>query len=227
MRAIPDRTFGRSRTAPLPENQNGTRLVRCTRGCFMTTKSRFKDVFEVQTNVDEIIIEVSQAMLPQRLLTEGGWIKSGKGGWMMRVDAARPEMHQRRHVHIARKKHTANKGQQASWNDDRTRHDRKTFNASVGAMNVVQGIARKALSLPDDAVLEHLVASASEMLVDQVSTNQMPKSSGWSRSEQVPRPSLGASDLDRHLPRGDPSGKCRRSGRVGAELRDGGIDEVA
>src|SRR3989442_1073690 len=43
--------------------------------------------------------------------------------YFYRVDPARPEMRQQRHVHIAHKKHLNSATQQVSWNSDQTRHD--------------------------------------------------------------------------------------------------------
>lgn len=129
----------------------------------------FKEIYYGVDALDEIIVEVSETELPKELLTEGGWVSSGKDGWMYRVDPARPEMHQRRHVHIAKEKHTGTKNKQASWNDNKTRHDKKTFNTSVGGLNVVQDIARQVLSLPNDAVLEEFKPSGPQLLTEATS----------------------------------------------------------
>ena len=56
------------------------------------------------------------------------------------------------------KKHQASKNQQASWNADQSRHDRGTFSTKVGSQSVAQAIARKALGLGPDVVLEDLEA---------------------------------------------------------------------
>ena len=53
--------------------------------------------------------------------------------YWMRVDPARPELKQRRHVHIAHKKHLKAKGKQVAWNDDQTRHDKKNFDSFLKA----------------------------------------------------------------------------------------------
>ena len=83
---------------------------------------------------------------------------------MSRVDPADPSIPLQRHVHIARKKHTSAKNQQASWNEDKTRHDKGSFNTSVGALKVVQGLARTALGLDPNAVLEHVVSPRNVLL---------------------------------------------------------------
>ena len=87
-------------------------------------------------------------------LDEGRWTPSEHRGYSLRIDPARSEMRQQRHVHIARDKHTTAKHKQVAWNADQTRHDRKSFNAAFQGMEVAKGIARKALGLPPDALLE-------------------------------------------------------------------------
>ncbi len=81
---------------------------------------------------------------------------SGKSGWMQRVDSANPAIPTQRHVHVAKEKHTSSKTQQAAWNADGTRHDKKTFNDKVGALDATRTIARAALVLDDKIVLEQL-----------------------------------------------------------------------
>lgn len=120
--------------------------------------------------VDQIVVLISEAALSKAsLLHEGRWVASGKQDWMMRVDPADPSIPSLRHVHIARSRHTSAKNQQASWNDDKSRHDKGSFNGSVGSLKVVQNIARSALGLPSDAILEHIV-SPRKILVE--SANQ-------------------------------------------------------
>lgn len=92
------------------------------------------------------------------LIQESIWRDSEFPGWIYRVDPARPEIRQQRHVAVCLKKHQASKNQQASWNDDRSRHDRGTFNTKVGSRSAAQAIARKALGLGSDVVLEDLEA---------------------------------------------------------------------
>lgn len=104
-----------------------------------------------------VIVQLPAALLSEAtLLNEGKWMPSGKSGWMQRVDAANPAIPTQRHVHVARKKHTSSKTLQAAWNADGTRHDRKTFNDKVGALDAARTIARTALNLGDDIMLEQL-----------------------------------------------------------------------
>jgi hypothetical protein len=108
--------------------------------------------------VDELVVCIPTTHVPAAgLLNEGRWVESGKADWMLRVDAANPAIPLQRHVHIARAKHVSAKGQQASWNDDGTRHDKGSFNVSAGSQKVVQDLARSALGLSADAILEQRV----------------------------------------------------------------------
>jgi hypothetical protein len=53
---------------------------------------------------------------------------------------------------------------QASWNDDGTKHDKKTFNSKIGSISTVQDIARQALGLKNDFKLEE-AAKAPNLLL--------------------------------------------------------------
>jgi len=108
--------------------------------------------------VDELVVCMPTTHVPAAgLLNEGRWVESGKADWMLRVDAANPAIPQQRHVHIARAKHVSAKGQQASWNEDGTRHDNGSFNVSAGSQKVVQDLARSALGISAGAILEQRV----------------------------------------------------------------------
>ena len=125
----------------------------------------FKDFYYL-SDLDKVVIDAPIQSIPKNgVLNEGRWVESGKKDWMIRVDAADPAIPLRRHVHIARKKHTSSKTHQASWNDDQTRHDKGTFNKSIGSMSVVQDLARTALGLSSTAILEHVI-SARKLLVE-------------------------------------------------------------
>lgn len=114
----------------------------------------FKD-FLKEDGIDYFIVEVPEENIPQNaLLNEGIWVDSGKKDYMQRVDASNPSIKQNRHVHIAKAKHTSNKNMQASWNDDGTKHDKKTFNSKIASISTVQDIAKQALGLPKDFKLE-------------------------------------------------------------------------
>lgn len=131
----------------------------------------FKEFYYL-SKLDQIVVLTPEKSIPNSvLLNEGKWVESGKKDWMVRVDAADPAIPLQRHVHIARKKHTAAKDQQASWNEDKTRHDKGSFNASVGSLSVVQDLARSALKLPQDALLEHLVVPRPVLMESAVMQN--------------------------------------------------------
>lgn len=121
----------------------------------------------IDAPVPEIIVEMAEEELLQLEipLNESQWIPSAEKGLWLRVDPPRPEMKQRRHVHIAQKKHIRASGEQASWNDDRTRHDYGRFNTQFGARADVQAVARSALGLSPNAVLEHLTSRAARLIV--------------------------------------------------------------
>jgi len=107
--------------------------------------------------VNYMIVEVPEKLLDTNLLLhEGQWVDSGIKDFKLRVDPEIPQMHQQRHVHIARDKHTNAKNMQASWNLNGSRHDKKTFNTSLASSDTVKNIARQALGLDDNFVLEHL-----------------------------------------------------------------------
>jgi hypothetical protein len=123
----------------------------------MTTKKlkSFKEF--LAEDLDYVIVQLPAALVGEAaLLNEGKWMPSGKSGWMQRVDAANPAIPLQRHVHVARSKHTSNKTQQAAWNEDGSRHDKKTFNDKVGSLDAARTIARAALNLGDDVILESL-----------------------------------------------------------------------
>ena len=114
----------------------------------------FKEFLE-EDGIDYFVVEVPETNVPEiALINEGQWVDSGKKDWMQRVDAANPPINQKRHVHLAKAKHISNKNMQASWNDDGTKHDKKSFNSKIASVNAVQDLARQALGLPNDFKLE-------------------------------------------------------------------------
>lgn len=121
-------------------------------------RSRLKTFKEfLAEEPDYVVVQLPMDLVDKAaLLNEGKWMPSGKSGWMQRVDAANPAIPLQRHVHVARSKHTSSKTQQASWNEDGSRHDKKTFNDKVGSLDAARTIAKAALNLGDDVVLESL-----------------------------------------------------------------------
>jgi hypothetical protein len=107
---------------------------------------------------DDLLITVVMSVddfagLPVQLV-EGRWMPSVSSGLLVRVDPADPRIPLQRHVHVAHKKHTRDKSMQASWNADKSRHDKKTFNAKLGGQASYQEAARAALGLEPETTLE-------------------------------------------------------------------------
>jgi len=89
---------------------------------------------------------------------------------MYRVDPEDPRIPLQRHIHIAQKKHISAKNMQASWNADGTRHDKGSFNASVGSTERVRDIARSVLGVPPNIVLESIDdVHSDDALIDDIS----------------------------------------------------------
>lgn len=112
-------------------------------------------------------LDIPEELLGSEVLTilhEGNWKESPFNNQLMfRLDPENTGTRTMRHVHVADRRNTANKTQQASWNTDRTRHDKKSFNSRVGGLSDVQNTARAALGLSDDVILEHF-ATANDVL---------------------------------------------------------------
>ncbi|AME26335.1 DUF6367 family protein [Burkholderia sp. PAMC 26561] len=118
-------------------------------------------------DIEEIWVTVSKDVLNMySVVLESIWQPSARSGWSYRIDPEDPNLPLQRHIHIAKDKHTSSKKMQASWNVDGSRHDRKTFNVSIGSQNFVRDLARSALKLRPSIVLEHL-ADPSKSIVDR------------------------------------------------------------
>jgi hypothetical protein len=100
-----------------------------------------------------VLIEESERDGLALPLYEGRWEDSGRKDYWLRLDLPRNDFEQL-HAHIAHKKNINTKSKQVSWNQDGTRHDKKSFNNSFNGMETAKTIARDALGLPPDAVLE-------------------------------------------------------------------------
>lgn len=101
-----------------------------------------------------VVLTADEFAAAQVPLLESIWRPSVSPGLLVRVDPARPEISQQRHVHIAREKHKSAKGMQTSWNSDGSRHDKKTFNRKLGGQEAYRAAARAALDLPPEITLE-------------------------------------------------------------------------
>ena len=121
--------------------------------------------FLAEEGADYFVVEMPEGQVPsEAIINEGRWVQSDKKNWMLRVDAENPSINQKRHVHLARRKHINTKTMQASWNQDLTKHDSKSFNSKIGSHNVVQSIAKQALGLPDSAKLEESTKAANILI---------------------------------------------------------------
>lgn len=109
--------------------------------------AKLEDIYVRMSAADLEVLGISLAL-------ESVWQDSGDKDWHYRIDGENPSIPAQRHIHIARKKHTSSKNMQAAWNIDGTRHDRKSFNTSVGDQDRVKRIARAALGLPSNVALE-------------------------------------------------------------------------
>lgn len=131
--------------------------------------------YEEKREPNEISVLLSKEALSRcglSIVQESIWIDSGYKDWMYRVDPENPNIPQKRHIHIAKSKHTSSKNMQASWNDDGTRHDRKSFNTNVGSADRVREIARNVLKIGPEITLEnHSDARSKQMLVDDISSS--------------------------------------------------------
>lgn len=103
------------------------------------------------------------------MLTEGRWQASAVNNLFVRIDVADDRLNQKRHVHVANEKHVSAKNQQVAWNEDGTRHDKRSFNVKHGARANYQDAARAALGLPPTTILEAVQpdqAAESQLLLE-------------------------------------------------------------
>jgi len=111
------------------------------------------------------LIEVPEQILKTlNIALESQW-QPYDNKWSYRVDPADPSLPLQRHVHIAQKKHTSSKTKQVSWNKDGTRHDKKSFNDTVGQTKKVREIARKVLGLSSSINLESIENTTEDKLL--------------------------------------------------------------
>jgi hypothetical protein len=154
---------------------------------------------DVPADFPWLLLEIPEAQLYQAelLLYEGDWQPSHISGIWYRVDPERPEMKQQRHVHVAAKKHIKISTKQASWNNDTTRHDRKTFNVKLGSQGSYQDVAKTALGLPPETVLEHVGGSpAEQQMVLTESVDPQVKTEFYRWSEAQHRRSISEAILE-------------------------------
>jgi len=97
-------------------------------------------------------------------INESGWQDAHISGMKFRVDPEREDMKQERHVHVAADRHVRTPNKQVSWNASGSRHDKKNFNTKMGTQRVYRDVARKALGLGSDIVLEAIDSRAKSMI---------------------------------------------------------------
>jgi hypothetical protein len=131
--------------------------------------------YEEKREPDEISVLLSEEALSRcglSIVQESIWIDSGYKDWKYRVDPENPNIPQKRHIHISKNKHTSSKNMQASWNDDGTRHDRKSFNMNVGLVEQVREIARNVLKIGPEITLENYPSIPSrQTLAEDISSS--------------------------------------------------------
>jgi len=121
--------------------------------------STYLENFEEENSPFHIILLIDPAVYTMLdvSLNEGRWEPSNEKGYWQRVDKPHFDF-EMRHVHVAQQKHINTKTKQVSWNADGTRHDRSSFNDNMKGMERAQRVAKNALGLPNDAILECLNA---------------------------------------------------------------------
>jgi len=117
---------------------------------------KLEDLIQEQYALSEISVLVGEASVTAEMITmESMWIDAPKKGWSYRVDPVDPAIPQKRHIHISKTKNKSSKNMQVAWNDDGTRHDKKSFNSTVGRSKYVRGLASEILNLGPTVTLEH------------------------------------------------------------------------
>ncbi len=101
-------------------------------------------------------------------LNEGKWVPSSEKDYWQRKDTPKFD-HEQLHVHIARTKNINTKSKQVSWNQDGTRHDKKTFNKNFNGIETAKVIAKDVLGLPPDTILENIETKVGGLLLESVS----------------------------------------------------------
>lgn len=112
-----------------------------------------------ETDLDEMEFDIAEHDFNQlgfAKIRTGQWVEADLPGYMVRVDNPHVEG-MKRHIHIARKKHTSAKGEQVSWNEDGTRHDKQSFNENFSGMVQAKEIARMVLGIPSETPLQFIL----------------------------------------------------------------------
>jgi len=125
-----------------------------------------KEVFE-EDWIFFIELDKEDLTESMQLLTEGRWEPCGYKDYWQRIDTPRVP-HEKKHITIAHKKHINSRDKQVTWNDDCSRKDNKTFDNNFVGMETAKEIARKALGIPKDKLLEvfNIKTSSSNLLIE-------------------------------------------------------------
>ncbi|WP_162623217.1 DUF6367 family protein [Confluentibacter sediminis] len=123
-----------------------------------------KQLIDSEDQFHIIILFEKSNDVPDFLITEGKWNPSEYKGYWQRVDNPNFDFEQK-HVHIAKQKHINTKAKQVSWNEDGTRHDKKSFNDNFNGMEKAKTIARNVLNLSNDITLENLTDNSKGLLL--------------------------------------------------------------
>lgn len=132
-------------------------------------KERLKEKLKEYENPIYIIVEIDKDEFDAlNILYEGNWISSNVKDIWQRVDTPKFD-HEKRHIHLAHKKHINTKSKQVAWNDDGNRHDKKTFDVNFKGMETAKKIAREVLKIPDDKILElYTVNDKMNLIVESI-----------------------------------------------------------
>lgn len=104
-----------------------------------------------------ILVAISDNEIRAIGLDESGdWRQSSISNLYYRVDPQNDAQKQKRHVHIAHKKHIHAPGEQFSWCDDGLRHDSHNFNSNFSGMASAKRLAAKFLKLSSPNILESI-----------------------------------------------------------------------
>jgi Family of unknown function (DUF6367) len=127
------------------------------------------ETFDEFANPYHIIVLIDEKDYPKAgQLNEGRWEPSGEKGYMQHIDQPHFDW-QLLHIHLARDKHINTKNMQISWNNDGTRHDKKSFNNNFVGIETAKRIARNALGLPDNFQLEIFnVSEKAELILESI-----------------------------------------------------------
>ena len=121
-------------------------------------------VVQVSEPSSKVLSEAVDTSQHLDLLEEGKWVQSKHNDYLFRVERS-PDTGML-HVHIAHRKHVNVKTKQVSWNLDLTRHDRKSFDSNFIGLKRAKELARAALGLPSDALLEQRTDDEIGVLVE-------------------------------------------------------------